>query len=108
MVQSYESSTPVAISCWAFLWTVVRIHISIVYLPYALPTLITRALNAVKEYGRQNSIAGMVELLPYRLFLYDLSGLASLCPGYTTTDHGKRVAASIRLHPVWIDLASHT
>jgi len=64
-------------------------------------------LNVVGEYGRRYSNADTIGLPRYRGFVTRaLPFLIASYPPYTTTDHGKRVAASILFHPVWNELAS--
>jgi len=106
MVRSYERKLPTVGSFWDLLWTAMRLHISLPRLRRTSPVLIIRAFNVVGTYGRQYSNADMVKCPRYRQFVGVFSYLLPSHLPYTTTDHGKRVAASILFHPVWNELAS--
>jgi len=64
--------------------------------------LIIRALNVVGDYWKRHS---NVKLDQYLLFVDAFSRLLLSYRPYTTTDHGRRVVASVLFHPAWDDMA---
>ena len=63
--------------------------------------LVVRAFDVIQKYGTQFSYSHITRLDQYWLFVHELAVVLTSFRRYTTTDHGKRVAATYLFHPAW-------